>query len=146
MRPRILRIGSRYLSLKRGIPVADSQLMTSGEDGFTLLELLVVVVILGILTAIAIAFSGAARVRGEDATAKSNIRVAAPAFEVYREDHGGSYSGVTLAQLQSQYSPGIQGITVLAADATSYCVSSSAGSRSWYRLGPTGPFTTTSCA
>jgi prepilin-type N-terminal cleavage/methylation domain-containing protein len=139
MRPSVLTTGSRYLSLKRGIPVADSHLMASGEDGFTLLELLVVVVILGILTAIALAFNGAARVRGEDATAKSNIRVAAPAFEVYRDDHGGSYSGVTVAQLQSQYSPGIQGIVVLAADATSYCVSSTGGGRS-------GPFTTTSCA
>jgi prepilin-type N-terminal cleavage/methylation domain-containing protein len=120
--------------------------MTSGEEGFTLLELVVVVVIIGILSAIALAFDGAARERGEDATAKANIRVAAPAFEAYREDNGGTYSGVTVAQLQSQYSPGIQGITILAADASSYCVEGSAGGRSWYRLGPTGPFTTTSCA
>jgi type IV pilus assembly protein PilA len=120
--------------------------MASGEDGFTLLELLVVVVIIGILSAIALAFNGAARGKGEDATAKANIRVAAPAFEAYREDNGGSYSGVTLAQLRSQYSPGIQGITILAADANSYCVESIEGDSAWYRLGPTGPFTTTSCA
>jgi prepilin-type N-terminal cleavage/methylation domain-containing protein len=120
--------------------------MASGEEGFTLVELLVVVVIIGILTGIALAFNGAARERGEDATAKANIRVAAPAFEAYREDNGGTYSGVTLAQLQSQYSPGVQGITVLAADTSSYCVESRAGDRMWYRLGPTGPFTTTSCA
>jgi hypothetical protein len=103
-------------------------------------------VIIGILSAIAIGFEGAARERGEDATAKANIRTAAPAFEVFREDNGGSYSGVTVAQLQSRYSPGIQGITILAADANTYCISSTSGGRSWYRLGPTGPFTTTSCA
>jgi type IV pilus assembly protein PilA len=120
--------------------------MASGEEGFTLLELLVVVVIIGILTAIALGFNGAARDRAADATAKSNIRVAGPAFEVYREDHAGSYSGVTVAQLQSQYSPGIQGITILTADATTYCVSSSQGGHTWYRLGPSGPFTTTACA
>ena len=120
--------------------------MASGEGGFTLVELLVVVVIIGILSAVAVAFNGAARVRGEDATAKANIRVSAPAFEAYRAEHDGSYSGVTVALLQTQYSRGIQGITVLAAGTTSYCVSSSAGDRTWYRLGPTGPVTTTSCA
>lgn len=120
--------------------------MASGEEGFTLLELLVVVVIIGILSAIALAFNGAARGKGEDATAKANIRVAAPAFEAYREDNGGSYSGVTLTQLRSQYSPGIQGIMILAADANSYCVESTDGDSTWYRLGPTGPFTTKSCA
>ena len=145
MSPSVLTIASRYLSLKRGIPAADSHLMASGEDGFTLLELLVVVVIIGILSAIALASNGAARVSGEDAQAKANIRVAAPAFEAYREDHDGSYGGVTVDQLQSLYSPGIQGITVLAADVTSYCVSSTAGGRSWYRLGPNGAFTTSSC-
>jgi type IV pilus assembly protein PilA len=120
--------------------------MASGEDGFTLLELLVVVVIIGILSAIAVGFQSAARDKGADATAKANIRVAAPAFEAYREDHSGSYAGVTLAQLQSQYSPGIQGITVLAADATTYCVSATASGRTWYRLGPNGAFTASSCA
>lgn len=120
--------------------------MASGEDGFTLLELLIVVVIIGILSAVAVAFNGAAREKGEDATAKANIRTAAPAFEAYREDNGGSYSGVTVGQLQSRYSPGIQGITILAADASSYCVEGVAGGSTWYRLGPAGAFTTTSCA
>jgi prepilin-type N-terminal cleavage/methylation domain-containing protein len=115
------------------------------EDGFTLLELLVVVVVIGILTAIALGFSGAARERSGDAAAQSNIRVAKPAFEAYRGDNAGSYTGVSLPILQSQYSPGVQGITILSADATSYCVTSTVAGRSWYELGPSGPLTQTSC-
>jgi prepilin-type N-terminal cleavage/methylation domain-containing protein len=120
--------------------------VSTREDGFTLLELIVVVMVIGILTAIALGFSRAARERGGDAAAKSNIRVAEPAFEAYRSDNASSYSGVTLAVLQSQYSRGVQGITILSAGATSYCVASTVGGRSWYELGPSGPVTQTSCA
>ena len=128
------------------MPLADTSVVARGEDGFTLLELLVVVVIIGILSAIALGFNAGARVRSEDVTAKANIRIAAPAFEAYRGDNSGSYAGVTLLVLQSQYSRGVQGIAILSADDTSYCVESTVGERSWYELGPAGPLTTTSCA
>jgi prepilin-type N-terminal cleavage/methylation domain-containing protein len=114
------------------------------EDGFTLTELLVVIVIVGILTAIAIGFYSGAREKAGDATARSNIRIAVPAIEAYRSDNG-SYAAVTLAALQASYSPGIQGIEILSATDAGYCVRSTVSGRSWYLSGPGGATTTTAC-
>jgi prepilin-type N-terminal cleavage/methylation domain-containing protein len=115
------------------------------EDGFTLVELIVVMLIIAILLAIAIGFHTQARERAGDATARANIRVAIPAIEAYRSDHG-TYAGMTLALLQSTYSPGIQGISVVSADDAGYCVRASAGGRTWYKDSDAGAITTTACA
>jgi prepilin-type N-terminal cleavage/methylation domain-containing protein len=119
--------------------------MARNEDGFTLIELLVVVMIIAILAAIAIGFSTAGRDRAGDAAAKSNIDVAVPAFQAYNLDNDG-FTGMTLAGLQSSYSKGIQGIEVVSAGATTYCVKSTVDGRSWFKNGPSGPITTTSCS
>jgi prepilin-type N-terminal cleavage/methylation domain-containing protein len=115
------------------------------EEGFTLVELVVVLVIVAILMAIAIGFHQQARAQASDATAKSNLRVAVPAIESYRADNG-TYAGMTLANLQGMYSPGIQGIEVLSAAANDYCVRSVVGSSTWFTQGPSGAITTTACA
>jgi prepilin-type N-terminal cleavage/methylation domain-containing protein len=115
------------------------------EDGFTLIELIVVVAIMAILLLIAIGFHVQARERAGDATAKSNIRIAIPAIETYRSDHG-TYAGMTVPALRASYSSGIQGIEILAADATGYCLWAVAGGRNWYLAGPDGDPTTTACA
>ena len=119
--------------------------MARDEDGYTLIELLVVVMFIAILTAIAIGFSTLARERARDATAKSNIRVAVPAIAAYQVENG-SYVGMTVPILQSSYSPGIQGIEVLSADAAGYCVRSIVGPSSWYQNGPKGSITTAACS
>ena len=115
------------------------------EDGFTLVELLVVLVVIAILLAIAAGFHASARERAGDATAKTNLRVAIPAVEAYHADHG-TYAGMTLAGLQAAYSPGVQGIDVLSAGGSGYCISADSAGRVWYRNGPTGDLTTTACS
>ena len=118
--------------------------MPRGEDGFTLVELIVVLTIIAILLLVAIGFTGQARERAGDATARANIRIAVPAIESYRSEEG-TYSGMTLAALQASYSPGVQGIEVLSADDAGYCVRAVEAGRTWYLAGPDGDITTTAC-
>lgn len=120
--------------------------MARRDDGFTLIELLVVLVLIAILTAIAVGFQLQARERASDATAKSNLRVATPAFEAYHTDNDGSYADMTLAGLQAAYSPGIVGIQVLSASENDYCVRAVVGSAAWYKHGPSGEITKTVCS
>lgn len=117
--------------------------MARREDGYTLIELLVVIIIIAILVATAFGFHRLARERASDATAKSNIRSALPAIEVYRNDTG-SYAGMTLPVLQST-NPGVQGIEVLSADAVGYCLRSIVNGHTWYKNGPAGDIIATSC-
>jgi prepilin-type N-terminal cleavage/methylation domain-containing protein len=115
------------------------------EEGFTLVELIVVLIIIGILMTLAIGFQVQAREKAGDATARTNIRVAVPAVEAFRSDNG-TYAGMTLAALQTAYSPGVQGIEVLSADDAGYCIRASAEGRTWYKQGAGGEITQTACA
>ena len=139
-----LIMGLRLRSLKRGTGPADSQGVLRREDGFTLVELLVVMLIIAILLAIAVGFHTQARDRAGDAAARANIRIAVPAIEAYRSDSG-TYAGMTLALLQSTYSPGVQGIEIVSADDAGYCIRASAGGRTWYKDSDAGAITTTAC-
>ena len=71
-----------------------------GESGFTLVELLVVMLILGLLAAIAIPAFFNQRDKARDSQAKVYDRTAETAMETYATDNGGNYSGATAAKLQ----------------------------------------------
>ena len=74
---------------------------SNDESGFTLVELLVVMLIIGILAAIAIPSFFAQRDKATDTDAKSAARTAQTALETYATDNGGSYAAATPADLES---------------------------------------------
>jgi type IV pilus assembly protein PilA len=76
------------------------------ESGFTLVELLVVMLILGLLAAIAIPSFFNQRDKARDADAKEQVRTAQTAMETYATDHDGQYNSsgagaATIADLQA---------------------------------------------
>ena len=91
------------------------------EDGFTLLELLIVVQILGILVSIAFPSYLSFKLRALKSAAQANVRAAVEGVEGYSGEHGTGYSGLTLTKLQASYDAGIKNIKIVRANATSYC-------------------------
>lgn len=67
----------------------------ANESGFTLVELLVVMLILGLLAAIAIPAFFNQREKAMDSDAKEAAHTAQVAIETYSTDNGGSYDGAT---------------------------------------------------
>ena len=68
---------------------------SQGEGGFTLVELLVVMLILGLLAAIAIPSFFNQREKAKDADAKAAARTAQTAIETYATGNSGDYTGAT---------------------------------------------------
>ena len=68
------------------------------QNGFTLVELLIVISILGILASIALASFTASQQRGRDAERKSDLKQISSALELYYSDYG-KYPGASATGL-----------------------------------------------
>jgi type IV pilus assembly protein PilA len=109
----------------------------AGTDGFTLVELLIVLVIVGVLLAIAVPSYLGYRDRAIEKTAVSNLRQALPAAELYY-DVNDSYVGMTRAQLLLLNVGLSPDLDVASASAADYCLRTTVAGRTWSVSGP-GP-------
>jgi type IV pilus assembly protein PilA len=84
---------------------------TPGEAGFTLVELLVVMLIAALLAAIAVPSFFAQADKAEDAKAKAAARTAELAIEAYSTENDGSYTAASPAALTA-IEPTLAGATL----------------------------------
>ena len=107
------------------------------RSGFTAIELLIVIMIFGILVAIAVPSYLGFRDRTADTSAKANVRAVLPAVRAFRAENG-TYSGMTVAELQGiDQSVELDGDPVVTE--TTYCVDSTVRGNTWRIAGPGNP-------
>jgi type IV pilus assembly protein PilA len=87
----------------------------AGEGGFTLVELLVVMVIIGLLTALGVSSFISQRSKAQDSEAKQTLRTAAHALQIFHMDHE-TYDA-TLADLEN-IEPSLRSARHLVVDGT----------------------------
>ena len=120
------------------------------EAGFTLVELMIALVLIGILLVLAVPSFLDMRKRAEDHAAKANIRAAVPAIEAFAIDNVGApgdadgkkgtsgFKGATLKILR-KYDSGLAPTLVVVSGKTSttaYCLADKHGKKAWSALGP----------
>ncbi|NTU69346.1 type II secretion system protein [bacterium] len=77
---------------------------TSKNKGFTLIEILAVVAIIGILSAVTVMYLNAARSKGRDASRKGALRQIENAIIIFADNNNGNYPD-NLVNLVPEYMP-----------------------------------------
>ena len=117
--------------LKRIRSILDLRL----DDGVTVIEMLVLIIIVGVLLAIAVPAYLGFRDRTANSSAKADLRAALPATTAYHQDHA-TYIGMESTDLLA-IDPGIApSLTVTSAKRSSFCLTDTVSGRTWSVAGP----------
>ena len=116
------------------------RLRLAREHGFTMVEMLIVLIVIGALLAIAVpsylGFSG----RAERRTAAADVRAAVSTAEAYRADYE-TYAGMTLNALR-RYDTGLELDEVkVSADGRTYCLDKAVDSKRAFVVRGAAPHT-----
>jgi type IV pilus assembly protein PilA len=107
----------------------------SAEQGFTVVELLTVLIVIGILLAIAVPSYMGFRDRTANNAAKENLRAAQSSARAYYEDKG-TYVGMTTASLAAIDSGISHTLKVTDASEDAYTMCDDPSGKAWQVVGP----------
>jgi len=110
------------------------------EQGFTLIELVVTMLILLILTAVAVPSYLGFRERANNSAAGADLRAAMPSVEAYHSDHA-TYAGMTVAKLKASYDQSLSAsvISFGTLSVSTYCVMATSPNDSTKTAAKAGP-------
>ncbi len=106
----------------------------SDEAGFTLVELLVVLVVIGVLVELVVPAYLSYKERAGDTAARSNLRTAMSAAEAYYSEST-TYVGMNRSALVL-IDGGLSPTLTVASAAASYCLRDTVSGRTWSLAGP----------